>query len=445
LKEKAALNLSESIQFKTISYQDRTKLNTGEFKGFHEFLEKTYPLIHEKLTKEIVSDFSLLYTWEGSDSGAKPIALTAHMDVVPIADGTINDWTHPPFDGRIEDGYIWGRGSMDCKCFLIAIMEAVEGLLAEDYVPRRTIYLAFGHDEEIGGAEGAIHIASLLQSRGVDAEYVIDEGGFIVDGRKAMGVKKPIAAVGISEKGYLTLELVVEAEGGHSSMPPPHTAIGILATAIHRLERKPFPARLEGASFKMFKYLKPELPFYLRIVLNRMWLFGGIVKAVMSRNSAANAMIRTTIATTIIEAGAKENVLPQTARAVINFRLLPGDSVDYVVSRVRKTVNDHRVTIKTTGTSYEASEETDDNSKGFEILSRTIRELFPETVLAPFLVLGYTDSRQYSRISRCILRFGPLRVGPDDQERAHGTDERISEDNFKELLSFYDRIIRNSN
>lgn len=226
-------------------------------------------------------------------------------------------------------------------------------------------------------------------------------------------------------------------------MPPSHTAIGIMAQAITRLEKHPFPARLGGVTRTTFKYLRPELPLYMRLALANSWLLGGVIKKMLSKIDATNAMLRTTTAATIIEAGTKENVLPQEATAVVNFRLLPGDSVDYVISRVKKVINDPRVTVEILGIPREASNVTDINSKGFRKVEKTVEELFPGVTVVPFLVLGGTDSRFYETVSDCILRFVPMRAGPDDAKRAHGTNERISVDNFKEIIAYYTRLIKN--
>ncbi|OGP60877.1 MAG: hypothetical protein A2V67_13290 [Deltaproteobacteria bacterium RBG_13_61_14] len=441
--DQAAESLSQAVQFQTISFQDPAQVDQSLFLAFHEFLAKRYPLVHQRLKKEMVNGLSLLYTWEGSDPQARSVILCAHIDVVPIAPGTMADWTYPPFSGQIAEGFIWGRGTMDDKGSLIAILEAVENLLAQGFEPRRTIYLAFGQDEEVGGAEGAVKMAELLAARGVKAEYVLDESGVIIDG-KMLGISKPVAVVGIAEKGYLSVELKVKTEGGHSSMPPPHTAIGILAGAIVRLENHPFPARLEGVPEKTFVALKPELPGYMRFAIGNRWLLSGVIKKMLSGIDATNAMIRTTTAATIIAAGTKENVLPQEARAVVNFRLLPGDSVDQVVERVKQVIDDSRVSVEALGTPREASAITDTNSEGYGIVKRTIGDLFPEAVVTPLLVLGGTDSRFYDQVSDCILRFIPMRVSEEDQKRAHGTNERVAVDNFQEMVNFYAQVVKNS-
>ena len=443
ITNRAEQKLAKSLAIKTLSHQDSSNIDVEQFKIFHDFLQEEFPLIHKHLTREIVNNLSLLFTWKGSDSTLKPAIFLAHIDVVPVSPGTEGDWDHPPFAGDIDEKFIWGRGTLDCKGFLISIMEAVESLLAENYKPKRTFYLSFGHDEEVGGWEGAYNLANLLKSRDVKAEYVIDEGGYIIDG-EPLNINKAIAAVGIAEKGRLNLKLQVQGEGGHSSMPPRHTTISILSSAIDRLEKKQFPSSLHEIILKTFIHLSPEMPRILRFVFKNKWLFGKLIKYTLSKIKAMNAMIRTTSAPTIIEGGTMDNVIPQKASALVNFRMLPGDSIDYVISQVKKKVKDPRVEIIKVGRAWEASTISSIQSVGFNILKQTLEEKFPNTILAPFLVIGGTDAKHYVDISDSVYRFGPLRVGKDDQERAHGTNERIERNNFEECIQFYMTMIRNS-
>ena len=368
----------------------------------------------------------------------------AHIDVVPAEPETEGDWTCPPFEGRIAEGYIWGRGALDYKEAVLGILEAVETLLGEGFRPRRTVYLAFGHDEEVGGQGGAAQIADLLHSRGVELEFVLDEGLAITEGI-APNVAKPVALVGIAEKGCVSVELTVESEGGHSATPPEHTAIGLLSTAIHKLERRQLPARMEAPARQLFTHLAPEMSFAMRMVFANLWLLGGLVKRQLAAAPATNALIRTTTAATIIEAGVKENVLPVKARAVVNFRMLPGDSMASVLEHVRQTVDDPRVTVKLLGDrKSEPSFVSNTDSPSFKALVRTIRQVFPEVVVTPGLVLGATDSRHYARVSDNIYRFIPIWVRPGDLDRVHGTDERISIKDYEQVVRFYIQLIRNS-
>lgn len=439
----AAERLAGAIRFRTISHQDTGKLDAGEFLGLHEYLEENFPNVHKELKKEIVADYSLLYTWKGRDEGLKPILLMAHIDVVPVEPGTESDWEYPPFEGRIAEGFVWGRGTLDIKVVVTSTLEAVENLLGEGFQPERTVYLAFGHDEEVGGMNGAKAIVGLLESRGVRLEYVLDEGGAIVDGFFP-GLEMPVAFVGTAEKGYVSLELSVEGEGGHSSMPPRRTAAGILGKAIHRLESRQFPARLNGVE-QTFRHLGPEMPYGLKIVFANRWFFDPVIKKVMASRKETDAAIRTTIAPTMLEGSRKENVLPARAKAVVNFRILQGDSAGDVIAHVKKAIGDKRVEVKISGGSVrEASPVSDVESESFKLLERTIRGVFPGVIVAPSTVLGGTDSRHYVRISDSVYRFTPMRVGPGDVSRVHGTNERISVENYGEIIKFFIQVIRNS-
>ncbi|MDP2602912.1 MAG: M20/M25/M40 family metallo-hydrolase, partial [Deltaproteobacteria bacterium] len=293
--------LSEAIQFKTISFQEPTDSSVAEFERLHVFLAKSFPRLHEQLTKETVNGHSLLYTWNGKDANLKPMLLMGHIDVVPVDASTERQWTHPPFAGQMADGYIWGRGTMDDKVSVLGILEAVEHLLSAAFQPQRTIYLAFGHDEEIGGHNGAARIAELLRARGVDLEYVLDEGMNIVDGI-IPGIAAPAALIGIAEKGYLSLELSVETVGGHSSIPPAGTAIGIISRALHRLEAAPFPARIEGPTRQMLEFLGPEMAWPQRLALANLWIFDPLVRKQLAASPLTNAIMRTTLAPTLFNA-----------------------------------------------------------------------------------------------------------------------------------------------
>ena len=439
-----AERLAQVIRYQTISHQDPAQFEDQEFARLHDYLEQAFPQIHSTLTKEVVEDYSLLYTWKGQEQGPKPILLMAHIDVVPAESGANNGWTHPPFEGRIADGYVWGRGTMDDKNSVMGILEAVETLLQEGFQPRRTVYLAFGHDEEISGNQGAGKIAALLHSRGVELEYVLDEGLSVTEGIVPF-VTKPVAMVGIAEKGYLSLELTVKGSPGHSSVPPKETPIGILSSAIHRLERNQMPLRMGVPARKMFDALAPEMGFGMRMVFANLWLFGRVVRRQFAGLPTTNALIRTTTAPTMLEAGVKENILPAKAKAVVNFRLLSGDSIASVIEHARRTIDDARVEIAPLeGLTGEASFVSSTDAPGFGALVRTIRQVYSGVVITPGLVLGATDSRHYADVSTSIYRFSPIWVGPGDLERVHGTDERVSIEDHERSVSFYIQLIRNS-
>ena len=440
----AAEHLAGAIRFQTVSHQNGGPLKGEEFLKMRRYLEQTFPRIHGSLTRETVADHSLLYTWKGPEAGLKPILLMAHLDVVPIEPGTESQWTHPPFEGRIAGGYIWGRGAWDNKASVMGILEAVEKHLGEGFQPRRPIYLAFGHDEEVGGLRGAGKMGALLQERGTQLEFILDEGGLITQG-VVPGIAVPAALVGIAEKGFLSVELTVEVEGGHSSMPPAHTAIGMLSAAIRKLEDNQMPARISNSTRSLFDYLGPEMPYPNRLALANLWLLGPLVKYQFGAGPAGNAALRTTTAPTIIEAGVKENVLPGKARAVVNFRILPGNSIQDVMEHVRRTIANPRVKIARFGSSNsEPSFESDVRSPNFALLQRTISEIFSQTLVAPNLMVAGTDTKHYAKLSRNIYRFQPIKAGPKDLSLPHGMNERIALENYKETVLFYYQLIRNS-
>jgi carboxypeptidase PM20D1 len=442
----AAERLAGAIRFRTISYQDSSAFHSNggaEFSGFQDYLRRSFPKLHARLKREVTNGYSLLYEWRGTDTTLKPILLLAHQDVVPVEAGTESRWTEPPFAGRIAGGYVWGRGAMDDKSNLMAVLEAVERLIADGVTPRRTVYLAFGHHEEVGG-HGAARTAALLAARHVRLEYVLDEGGAIATGL-VPGIPGPVALVGIAEKGYLSLELLVEAEGGHSSMPPAQTAAGILSAAVARLEARQMPRHIRGATAAMLDYIGPEMAFSIRLAVANRWLFGGLIERRFGAAPSGNAMLRTTTAPTMLQAGVKDNVLPSSARAVVNFRILPGDSVAGVLTHTRQTIDDPRVTITVlAGNVNEPSPVSPVASEDFRLLQRTLGQVAPGAVVTPWLVLGGTDSRQFTGLTSNVYRTGAGGIGPEDLARVHGTDERVSVKDYARSIAFYVQLIRNT-
>ena len=365
------------------------------------------------------------------------------MDVVPADSAAEKSWSYPPFSGQIADNYIWGRGAMDDKVNVLGILEAAEYLLNTGFRPQRTIYFAFGHDEEIGGNGGAAKIAEVLRSRRVELDYVLDEGGNIVEGI-IPDVAAPVALIGIAEKGYLSLELKIETPGGHASIPPAHTAIGILSSAIDKLERSPFPSRLTPPVRQMFEFLGPEMPWQKKIVLANLWLFDPLLRYRLAKSPLTNAAIRTTQAATVFNAGVKENVLATSAQAIVNVRILPGDTISQVIDRTRQVINNAEIKIAPLAIRSEPSPVSDAESDAFKLLHRTIRQVAPGVLVAPSLLVATTDSRHYAKLTRNVFRFLPITLGPDDARRFHGIDERISLDDYERCVQFYVQLMRNS-
>ena len=436
-REAALDRLAEAVRHRTVTTHEGYDAST--FVALHAFLARAFPRVHEVLHLRKVAGHSLLYTWTGSDPDLKPALLLAHQDVVPVAN--LDRWTHPPFDGRREGGFVWGRGTLDDKGSVVAILEAIEALLTAGYEPRRTVILAFGHDEEIGG-QGAKAMAEVLAKRDVKAEYVLDEGGPIALGI-VPGVDRPVALIGVAEKGYVTVHLSAKAKGGHSSMPPPLTAVGRVARAVARLEADPFPMSITAGPAYQMDWLAPELPFVQRMALQNRWLFAPLVKSLYAKKPSTAASLRTTTAPTIFHGGQKENVLPKAAGASVNFRVLTGETPDGVVARVERVVDDPEVVVQRGPFVSHPSPVSDPDTTAFARVQKTIAQVSPDVIVVPFLTVGAMDARHYVGLSPNVYRFFPLRLDSAGLERIHGTDERIAEDNYLEMVRFYAQLIRN--
>jgi len=440
---RAVNSLSEAVQVRTVSFSDRTLVDLGEFDRFHALLERLYPLTHERLHKTAIGH-SLFYLWKGSDTAQgdrgnqdkRPVALMSHMDVVPADE---EGWEYPPFSGAVADGYVWGRGSIDMKFGLITILEAIEELLEEGFVPSRDIYMISTCDEETGGQSSICQIAERLGSEGVRFDWVLDEGGVVGEGMMS-GVDKPLAAVGVAEKGYLDLELSVGMEGGHSSMPGRTTSVGLLSQAIARLAARQMPSRLVGPVREFFKQVSPHVGLGRRLVFANTSLFAPLIKRVMLGSPETAAMIRTTTAPTMISGSAKPNVLAARASAVVNFRLLPGDTVRDVVSHVTKVVGDNRVEIKVLAESP-ASTVSPMDGLGFRLIEKCIGQHYPDAVVVPYLLTGSTDSKSLEPLASGVYRFTPCRLTKKDITRMHGVNERVSTENIEKAVRFFKTVI----
>jgi len=431
--------LAKALQIPTVSVTE-THGDPETFRQLHRHLEISFPLVHERLTRSTVNEHSLLFEWRGTDPALPPILLLAHMDVVPVEPGTEGDWDQPPFSGAVVDGEIWGRGALDDKTAVMGILEAVESLLASGFAPQRTVMLAFGHDEEVGGRDGAQSIAAKLEREGKRFATIIDEGGAVAQG-SLPGVEAPVAFVGIAEKGYASLELTVAAEGGHSSMPSPKGAIARLGRAMRLLDDHQMAGRIDGPTRVMIEALGPHMPFAMRLGVANLWLFERALVAVMTSQPPSAASVRTTTAPTIIEAGSADNVIPQRARAVVNFRILPGDTVDSVVEHAQAVIGDRGIEVKCLNHCWNPSEPSPIDTPGFTALERTIKHTFPDAVVAPYLVVGATDAHHYQHLADGTYRFLPIVMRDDERSRLHGTGERTTVEGYLQAIRFYQELI----
>lgn len=434
-----AARLGKAIQFKTISYQDRSQINLQEFRRFHTFLRASFPLVFSQLEVETVNDYSLLIRWPGSNPDLQPILFTAHMDVVPIEPGTEGDWEHPPFAGVVADGRIYGRGSLDNKQGVLGNLEAAESLLAEGFVPARTLVFAFGHDEEISGQQGAGKLAERMREKGWHFAWMLDEGGMVISDYPLLP-DKSVAIVNVTEKGYLTLTLAATGEGGHSSRPPEVSTIGRLSAAMERIESNPFPTRLVGPVAAMLEGMAPHVEQPTRFFFDNLWLTSGVVAGRMSEDPLTNSFVRTTTALTMFNAGVKENVVPQRAEAKVNFRLLPGDTPETVVSYITALVNDPEIQI-----SYDQWDKvpgiSDYTGGGFTVISEAISAVYPDAVIVPSLLVATTDTRHYIDVSDNQYRFQGMLVSISQSASVHGTNEYLGIQSYENAIEVARQMI----
>lgn len=434
-------SLAKALQFRTFSNKDPMSIDYTAFDAFHAWLKETYPRLHNQLEKKIIAEHTLLYIWKGRNSGLDPVLFVSHQDVVPAGDEKA--WKHPPFAGIIDEaGYLWGRGALDIKSQMMAMIEAVEGLLGESYIPDRDIYLCFGHDEEVGGLLGAKSAAALFKEKGIHFSFLIDEGGAVTEGILP-GVAAPVAAVGIGEKGYLDIELSCRLKGGHSSTPERKSALGGICAAIALLEKKPFPLILTEAPRATFREIAPYTPFLQRLVLSNLWLFKPLFLRVLAQGGGTTAaMVRTTAAPTMAQGSKAPNILAERATANINLRMLPGTSHSEALKRVSELVKPFGVTAEAV-LYREASKITPIDGREYEIMKETIEKVFSGIITAPYLMSGGTDSINYQEVCDHIFRFCPYTVNSDDLSRIHATNERISRENYGKSILFYTELIRN--
>ena len=443
-RDALAQTLSRALAIKSISYNDPKRFDTEAFGRLHAHLEASFPHLFAVVKKERFLGLSLLLTWPGSDPKLKPALMMAHTDVVPVEKGTEKEWKQPPFSGAIADGHIWGRGALDVKGCLIALLAAADKLAADGFSPKRTLYFALGHDEEVNGS-GNRAMAAALAQRKVELEFVLDEGLLVTDG-VVPGLSKPAALVGISEKGFFTLTLTARGEGGHSSRPPKNTAVGILARAITRLEEHPMEARISRPTQLMFDHLGPEMDFGMKLVMTNLWLLSPVLIKVLSGKPSTNASVRTTTAATMLRGSPQDNVLPIEARAWVNFRILPGQTRKDVVAHANEVIDDSRVTVAP----YAGAINSDPppvssiDSKGYKAIGRAIREIFPGAHVAPGLMIGTTDSKSYTPLTQNIYRFIPVKLDSEGIATIHATNERIGVDALLKAAKFYAQVIRHA-
>ncbi len=434
-------HLAEAVKCATNSYKDH--VDTAEFKKLRALIDTTFPLCREKMQQKTIDSFSLVYKWTGKDTSLAPIILLAHLDVVPVEGAALNTWQQPPYGGVLADSYLWGRGTLDDKMSAFGILEAGEILLKKGFQPKQTIYFAFGHDEEVGGTHGAKAIVRYLDSaENVRNATVLDEGMVVLE-HALPGLEPPVALIGIAEKGYLSLELKASTKGGHSSMPPNQTSIGLLSEAILKLEKNQCSASFTPPTAQLLDYVQKEMDYPYNIIMSNRWLTAPLLKMQFLKSPQTAGLLRTTTAPTIFNAGIKDNILPLEATATVNFRILPTENIDSVVAHVERVLKGSDIQIKIlSSTAQNPSKITETNTPIFEKLGKLIRGIFKQAVIAPALVTAGTDSHHYEAIAKNTFRFSPIVFKNEDLARLHGVDERISVESYNRSIVFFYNLMK---
>ncbi|WP_432770622.1 MAG: M20 family peptidase [Sphingopyxis sp.] len=437
----AAAHLGEAVRIPTVSNQDTADNDVAQWGRLHGWLAATYPATHRAMTRTILPNRTLVYHWPGSDPALAPIILMAHQDVVPVTPGTEGDWKYPPFAGTIAEQAVWGRGTVDDKGSLVALFEASEALAGQGFRPRRSIYLVSGHDEEVGGT-GAIAAAAMLKARGVEAIFTLDEGSIVLTDTPMVG--GPAILIGIAEKGYATLKVTANAAGGHSSMPPAQTGVGTLARAIVDIAEQPFPMEVRGPGASMLGALADAKGGMTKVAVANEWLFAPLLKRQLAASPSTAAAFHTTIAPTMLEGSPKENVLPQSASALINYRIAPWNRSTDIMARAKAAVGDAPVELTWVKPPREPTRVSSTRSQGWKWIAAAARADAPGAVLSPILVVGGTDSRSMEPVSQDIYRFMPMHFTLAESAMIHGTNEHMKIDSLKRMIDFYARLIATS-
>ena len=434
--QKAIDDLAEMIRCKTVSYYDDEKIDQAEFQKFRALLKKLYPTVFHKASYEEIGPSGILFTLKGK-SAEQPAVFMAHYDVVPVNE---EGWSKPAFEGIIEDGVLWGRGTLDTKCTLLGVLEAAEHLLQKGFVPEHDMYFAFAGDEEVAGKSQPV-IVETLRARGVVPAIVVDEGGAVVDGIFP-GVSQSCALIGIAEKGLMDAQFVIEGAGGHASAPPPHTGLGRLARAVTQIENKPFPRKLTKPVAEMFDTLGRRSSFLYRVIFSNLWCFLPLLDALCKKTGGElNAMMRTTCAFTMAEGSKASNVLPPRARMVANLRVINGSTCEETLAALKDRLDDKGIQASIVQ-GMDPSRVSETKGYGWDKLTSAIAQTWPEALISPYLMVACSDSRHYCAISDYVYRFSAMELSKQERGCIHGHDERMPLDKIVTTVQFYVRLMR---
>ncbi len=435
LPDSAISHMQQAIRFQTEETENDKPDNSSAFRQFWLFVEKSYPFVNQLLTHKDFNRYSRLYKWEGLDTTKKPYVFMAHIDVVPVEKATEKQWTVPPYGGVLKNGLIYGRGVADDKSSVIALLESVEKLLAANFKPACTVYLSFGNDEETNG-RGAEKIADWFTANRIHPEVVIDEGGEITN-ESFPTLGRPVAMIAVAEKGFMSFELSVTLEGGHSSTPVSETAIDVLTKGLYQLRKTSMPVIFTPVIKTMLERIAPGLPFIQRMAVANSWLLQRFLVNEMEKDKSSNALIRTTMVPTILQAGVKDNVIPGLAKAIVNTRIMPGQSTDEVEAFMTKQLNDKRIILKRLNDPIHNGPAASYESVAYKKVEAATYLVVKDVIPVPFLSVGATDSKSFQGIADGVIKFSPS----TDLKGYHGIDERITITDLERLNFFYTLLL----
>lgn len=461
----ALKRLSGGIRIPTISREDNKQTDFKVFDHFVSYLKEQYPAVFKNTEFDTINQYGLVFHWKGKSSTLPPKLFLSHYDVVPVAgyspadtddevvfrpndkvlppiESTQKKWDFPPFSGAVANGRIYGRGTLDMKGMLFSIMEAADSLISENFVPDRDIWFAFGPDEEVGGLEGAVLIAKYFKEKNITFDSVYDEGGIVASsGSVIQSAKKPMALVGMGEKGFLTIRIKVFGQGGHSSMPPKKSPLVYAAEIIKKLNDNQMPARLIPPINSFFNNIGGDMGYFSKLAIANKWLLKKPLMSSLKEQPASNALIRTTTAITMAKGSDAPNVIASFAEITVNFRILQGDTVKDTMTHVEELCKGHNVEISIESL-REPSELSPEESYQFQFVSHTINKIYPEAIVSPYITIGGTDAYKYQIVSKNIFRFMPIELNSYEQQTIHNENEHISIRNYGNMIQFFTDLMR---
>jgi len=461
----AVKRLADGIKIQTISTGELGEFDYSTFGKFKDYLKITYPLLYQNTEVVEVNTYGLVFKLKGSQPELKPVLFLSHMDVVPPGDAEVKnndpnvfrpddkplpavtkvaeEWDFSPFSGAVAHGRIYGRGAIDMKGMLFSLLESMNHLVETKYTPKRDIYLAFGFDEEVSGRKGALQIARYFRQKGLSFDAVYDEGGLILEKGSVKGIDADVAVIGCAEKGFLSARIKVKGLGGHSSMPPLESAMGKAAIIMQRLENNQMKPEITPLIHDFFDNIGGSMPFANRLAIANQWLLKPVLLSQLTKNNSTNALVRTTTALTMMKGSDGPNVLAPEVEFLVNFRLIPGNTVQQVKDHIAKACKGFDVEIEEVDNTTEASLVSPSDTKSFQIMEKGIRELYPSAIVTPYLTIAATDAYKYQIVSKNIYRFMPIKINDAEKQSIHGTNEYISIENYMKMIHFFQQIMKN--